>query len=293
MARPDVPPVNENPTLQAKLDGSAPAPAVAPVPAPAAVPPVVPPVVPPAVPPVASAPAVAPVVPAVAAPVVPAVAPAELQLPAGDLLPAPKWEATGNENLDAIGTLFDERGFDGTEALAEFNAHGEISQETYDGMVAALGEPTARLAHQQFDTAVSALKQDAQASADKVYEAVGGKATWDQVATWSKQLPETERGEYNKLLKAGGVAAALAAKALQEKMMADPNFKSRAVLVGSGAAPVAAGQPVAAVMLDRVSYGKAMRVAEGRGDQQAIVALRASAKHSMKNNPNWRIGNPA
>jgi hypothetical protein len=94
------------------------------------------------------------------------------------------------------------------------------------------------------------------------------------------------------MLKAGGKSAQLAAKELKERMMADPQYKSRADLVGSSAVPVGAGQPAAAVLMDRATYSAKIRVAEQRGDVREIGNLRENAKHSMKTNPYWKVGNP-
>ncbi len=303
MVRPDVAPINTpNAGLDARLAGGDGSVVVAPVVAPAApVVPVVAPVVPvvapvapvvPVVAPAAVVPAVAPVTPVVA-PVIPAVTPAPgVQLPIPEAKPAVKWEATGNAELDALGGLFEEKNFDGATLLSEFTQHGEISQETFDAMSKELGAPTAALVHQQFDSAMGALKQSAEKSAGEIHEAVGGVEQWGAVAEWSKSLPDAERVEYNKLLKTGGVAAVLAAKSLQGKMMSDPTFKARADLLGGGATPVAGAAPVAGVMLDRATYSEKIRLAEQQGNMQVMQQLRAAAKFGMKNNPNWKVGNP-
>jgi hypothetical protein len=202
--------------------------------------------------------------------------------------------ATGNASLDSIGVLLDEKGIDGSTALEEFNKYGEVSQETYDAFVSKAGAPTANLILGQFDQASSALRASAQDDAKAIYETVGGEDAWKQVAAWSQSeaVSEAERTEYNKMLKAGGKSAQLAAKELKERMMADPQYKSRADLVGSSAAPVGAGQPAAAVLMDRATYSAKIRVAEQRGDVREIGQLRENAKHSMKHNPYWKVGNP-
>ena len=287
MPRPDAPPVNDNPALQAKLegrDGGTPNPSPAPVSAPAVDEGDTPP-----------APALEPGAPADGEPTPQGAPPAEPpELPEPDPAPAqvPKWESTGNDTLDTIGGIFDEKGVDGKTALDEFTKHGEISKETYDGFVEKLGEAQAKLVYSQFKTAFGELKAAAQADAKKIYEAVGGEDSWKQVAAWSKQLPDQERNEYNTLLKNGGKAAQLAAKELKERMMADPQFKSRADLVGSADSPAAAGQPAPAAMLDRRTYMERIKVAEQRGVQSEINKLRDQAKHAMKNNPYWKTGNP-
>lgn len=267
-------PVNNNPDLQAKLEQPAPAPAPAapvaePAPAPAAQ---EPPATPPATPPV----------------------PEGVQLPEPPKEEPPAWEPTGNKSLDSVGRLLSEKGADAKAALDEFSQYGEISQETYDDLVQKLGASTAELVYGQFEYAVKELKDSAQQEAGKIYESVGGEEIWKSVAEWSKsgKLSETDRNEYNALLKAGGKAAQLAAKELKDLMMADPTFKSRADLVGAGGNPAAGGQPAKPELLDRATYTQKIRVAEQRGDAQAISALREQAKHSIKNNPNWKIGNP-
>lgn len=296
MARPDAEPVNTpNPALQAKLSGASPAPAE-PAPQPAA------PVEAPASPPPAQPPQGAdagqePAAPAPAEPTpqgAPAEPAGEAVLPAPDPVPAVKWQATGIESLDTVGALFDEKGVDGSTALEEFTKYGEISQETYDGLVEKLGVHTANLIHTQFKSAVGELKAAAQKEATKIFEAVGGKEHWDQVAAWSKSaaLSEDERNEYNSLLKAGGKAAQLAAKELKDRMMADPNFKSRADLVGSAGTPAGNGQAAPAQLMDRATYNQRIREAENRGDREAAAAIRQAGLHAKQHNKYWKVGNP-
>jgi hypothetical protein len=188
----------------------------------------------------------------------------------------------------------DEKGIDGGLALEEFNKYGEISQETYDAFVAKAGAPTANLILNQFEQAVGDLRAGAQKDAASIFESVGGEEVWKQVSEWSKSeaVSADERTEYNAMLKAGGKAAQLAAKELKERMMADPQFKARADLVGSAAAPVAGGQAASVELMDRATYGTKIKDAERRGDAAAMNSLRNAALHSMKNNPYWKMGNP-
>ena len=270
-------PVNEpNPATQAKLEGNeepVPSPvtpqAEQPVPAPA-----------PAEPP---APAPAAIVPATGITLDAPAAPAPAQV---------VWEPTGNDTLDTVGALFAQKGVDGAVAMAEYNASGEIAKETYDDMVSKMGKETADLAFNQFKVAHAELKTAAEADAVEIYKAVGGQEQFEQVKQWSQNLEDGVKAEYNKLFAAGGIAAQLAAKDLQGKMMADPNFKSRADLIGSGNNAPAGGQPTPVVMMDRKTYGAAIQKAEMRGDQAAIDALRTQAGVAMKQNPYWKIGNP-
>lgn len=274
MARPEGTPVNDNPELQAKLEGQGdPAPAPAPAPA---------------------EPAPSPE-PAPAEEPAPSPEPVELPEPSEPTPsePAPQWEKTGSESLDTIGALFDEKGVDGKHFREELLKTGEISKETYDALVESLGTVSAQLVANQAKSAVGELKSAAAEEAKKIHSAVGGEEQWKQIADWSKSgsLQENERAEYNALLRAGGKAAELAAKELKERMMADPNFKSRADLIGSGDTPAAAGQPAQAQLLDRKTYTEKIRQAEQRGDLRACETLRKQALHAMKHNPNWKIGN--
>lgn len=280
----DSTPVNENPDLQAKLEGrdggqpnEAPADsAPAPEPAPAAEPGTLPPAEP------------------TPDPGASAAEPAELPEP-GAPAPAsvPEWEKTGSDTLDTLGALFVEKGVDGSNFREELLKAGEISKETYEALVTGLGKTSADIAVNQAKIAIGELKTAALEEAKKIHAAVGGEEQWKQVAEWSKSaaITEEDRAEYNALLRAGGKAAALAAKELKERMMSDPNFKDRAELLGSGDQPAGNGQRSPEPLLDRKTYMEQRRKAEQRGDGRAIQKLQDRAKYAMKNNPNWKIGN--
>lgn len=183
-----------------------------------------------------------------------------------------------------------EAGLDANEIISEVNANnGEVSVELYNKLLSKLGAAKADLLVSGYKQEVSNITARQDAENNKVFDLVGGKAEWDKIAEWTKTdtsgLSKEAAVVYNEMLAAGGVKAALAAKALKEAYMASPGFEPAPNLMqGDGAAPAAGTQ-----LISRAEYTTEKQKAFRNNDGAAVQALEARAKYTMQNHANiWR-----
>lgn len=191
---------------------------------------------------------------------------------------------------DSASATLTEAGLNPDEIVQAVNANnGEVSVELYNTLVSKLGAAKA-------DLLVSGYKQEVQnrtalqdAENNKVFDLVGGKAEWDKIVDWTKTdtsgLSKEAAVVYNEMLAAGGVKAALAAKALKEAYMASPGFEPTPNLMqGDGLAPAIGTQ-----LISRAEYTTEKQKAFRNNDGAAVQALEARAKYTMQNHANiWR-----
>jgi len=150
---------------------------------------------------------------------------------------------TGNDQIDAVGTLLADKKVKGADKMiAEFAKTGELSIATQAELVDSLGESLAGMAITQLTNEASKLKDASTKSRtdtlNYMTEAFGETdpdATWKAVQEFVRS-PESgftpdDRTELTKMLKKGGLSARLAIDNIVAVHTGNPNTTSHADLL--------------------------------------------------------------
>jgi len=234
----------------------------------------------------------------------PAPAPVQdpVQEPVQDPVPEPpqeppqepqQYEPTGNPALDAAAKIVNEAGFDPVALSNELYQNGKLSDTTVQALEQKLGAEQVALLTTTYHAEIKKEQDAAEARNKEVYDIVGGKEAWDQLAQWTTTpeagLSPEAANEYNAMLAAGGVQAKLAAHALKEAYMASPGFKDstpNTMVQPDAAAPSShAVEPIS-----RRQYVDEKRKAIRTGDAAKVAQLEARAQYTLKHAASqWRL----
>lgn len=202
------------------------------------------------------------------------------------------YQDIGIPALDAAAKLVAAHGFDPVVLSQEIQTQGELSAPTRAALEAKLGADQVTLLASTYTSEIKNAETQANARNQAVYDAVGGKETWDALAEWTTKpeagLSPEAADAYNEMLAAGGVQAELAAKALKEAYMASPGFKQNNPAIVTPDAAVPAQTQVQAI--SRRQYTEQRKAAIRTGNAAEVAALDQRARLTMEKLPEqWRV----
>jgi len=191
---------------------------------------------------------------------------------------------------ETASTTLTEAGFVPADVAAKIRDNGgKVSPELYAELSGKLGKVTTDLLAQGYEVKRADLVAKQEVENEKVYTEVGGKDAWEAISAWTQTdasgLSKEAADAYNEMLAAGGVKAALAAKALKEAYMASPGFTQEPNLVTGDSTPA----PTGVVPISRAIYVAEKQKAIYANDSATIASLEARARFTQANHANiWR-----
>ncbi len=200
--------------------------------------------------------------------------------------PQPTFEPTGIPFYDNAGKVLSKAGKDPNDFVGKLKEAGEVTDELREELAGAVGAEQAFFLEQGYKQ----QQADEQRERQAVYDTVGGKDAWDQIAEWTKgdtALTKDDIATYNKMLREGGKQAQIAARQIKEAYMNDPNTSTPAAAPMHGDSAAPAGVQVEAI--SRAQYVEEKTKARREGDAVKIDQLEKRARWTMANKPEqWR-----
>lgn len=191
--------------------------------------------------------------------------PVSFDPPAPVVPPAPQdavvvYEKTGDVGLDLALRYVGERGLGPEHPAVQAATKGDFG--ALEQTLSALGDKAKdfkeylALAKDAYGRRQAAAKQNAEAAAKVVYDAVGGKEQWAAIQPWvAANADEAEKASINAAFKAGGLAAATMAKHLRDLYAAHGKSAPKsAVKPDASARPPQGDEPLSAR-----DYGQAVK----------------------------------
>ena len=224
-------------------------------------------------------------------PPVPVIPPEPTPAPAPEIPVPPvatQEASTGIPFYDNAASMLTAAGLDPGDVFKQVTDAGDtISDETRKQLTDKLGASQAYMLEQGF----TQQKTSERVERDAVFNAVGGKDTWDAIVQWTHSEASTIASEdaatYNSMLAQGGKQANLAVEKIKEAYMADPNTNVPAnnMMQGDGVPPV--GTVVEPI--SRSIYVEQKNKAIRENDAATVAKLEQRARYTMDKQPTlWR-----
>lgn len=205
-----------------------------------------------------------------------------------------KFESTGNEVFDTLGSDLVEKGLDPMtyyqEAIAAMQqgSDPELSEESYQELVKVYGERVANIMERQFVSELKNHKQQQDTIASEVYNSFGGEESFKYIAEAilkDNVISAKDAEKLGEMLMQPGVSQKMAIKQIKELYMETSQYQQNPQLVDQGQP----AQPVGLQPISRRDYTQQKMKAMAEKNYALVEQLNRRADLTMKQSPqSWK-----